>query len=112
VSEPEQRPLVPRDELEAAVAARHELEPEHEQALVESFLDRIGGAIDARIDERMAQTKGTRKTPKGGSGIAVESIVLGIPITAIAGGEAGIAGIVAVWAGIALVNFANVLRRR
>jgi hypothetical protein len=108
VSGGEHPPLVSRDELEAVLAARRELEPEHEQALVESFLDRIGTAIDTRIDERLAEAK---KPRKGSSGIAVESLLFGIPITAIAGGEAGLAGMIVAWVGIVLVNFANALRR-
>jgi hypothetical protein len=111
MSEQGHRPLVPRDELEAVIAARRELEPEHEQALVESFLDRIGAALDARIDERLAQAR----PPKKGTGhrdLAVASVLFGIPITAIAGGEAGLAGIVVAWIGIALVNLASLLGDR
>jgi hypothetical protein len=110
MSEPEHRKIVPRDDLEALVAARRELEPEHEAALVESFLDRIGAAIDARVDERLAERRPRRKG--GDHGLAEASVLFGIPITAIAGGEAGIAGIIVAWVGIALVNLASALGNR
>jgi hypothetical protein len=35
-----------------------------------------------------------------------------MPITAIAGGEVGLAGIIAVWIGIAVVNLASAISRR
>lgn len=110
MSERERRPIVPRDELEAVLAARRELEAEHEHALVEAFLAQIGAAIDARIDERLAE-----KRPKRDGGhrdLAVASVLFGIPITAIAGGQAGIAGIIVAWIGIALVNLASALGSR
>ena len=44
--------------------------------------------------------------------LAIVSLGTGIPITAIAGGTGGIAGIVAVWAGIVGVNLAHALTGR
>ena len=49
-----------RTELQAVVAARAELGPDHERELVESFLAKIGQDIDRRVDERVAQLKPRR----------------------------------------------------
>jgi hypothetical protein len=47
-----------RRELEATVAARRELGPEHDDALIDGFLERIDREIDRRVEERLA-----RRTP-------------------------------------------------
>ena len=44
---------LPRDELEAAIAARRELGRAHEPEVVDSFLARIEKQIDARVEERL-----------------------------------------------------------
>jgi hypothetical protein len=82
-------PPVSREELEVAIEARRELSPEHEPEIVAAFLDRIGGAIDARVDERLAERK--RRKMRGSSNeLAFYSLIFGIPLTAIAGGQAGL----------------------
>ncbi|GAA2864865.1 hypothetical protein GCM10020220_062720 [Nonomuraea rubra] len=43
------------------MSARRDLGPEFEDAVVESFLDKMGQEIDRRVDERLAQA-----APKGG----------------------------------------------
>ncbi|UBU10671.1 hypothetical protein [Nonomuraea gerenzanensis] len=43
------------------MSARRDLGPEFEDAVVESFLDKMGQEIDRRVDERLAQAG-----PKGG----------------------------------------------
>ncbi|HUR09329.1 MAG TPA: hypothetical protein VM347_42795 [Nonomuraea sp.] len=54
------------DELRAAVGARRDLGPDFEDAIVESFLEKMGQEVDRRVDERLA-TLG----PKGkGKGVA------------------------------------------
>ena len=42
----------------------------------------------------------------GRSAVAIGSIALGIPITAVAGNAAGLAGVIAAWIGIEFVNLA------
>ncbi|NUW42716.1 hypothetical protein [Nonomuraea rhodomycinica] len=42
------------DELRAAVAARRDLGPDFEDALIESFLDKMGKEVERRVDERLA----------------------------------------------------------
>lgn len=45
-------------------------------------------------------------------GLAYASLGLGIPISAVAGGTAGVVGLVVAWAGIAAVNIAAVIGAR
>ena len=100
---------LPRDELSAAIEARRELGLELEPQVIDGFLERVGKAIDARVDERLA------KRSKSGANaqlpLAVISMVLGIPLSGVGGGTAGLAGLVVVWLGIVLVNLAFALRR-
>jgi hypothetical protein len=105
VDTPEREPAVPREELEVAVQARQELSAEHEPEIVDAFLERVGKAIDARVDERVAQhEEDDGGYDAGAIGVAIGSIALGIPITAVAGDEAGLAGVLVAWIGIVLVN--------
>jgi uncharacterized membrane protein YtjA (UPF0391 family) len=100
-------------ELEATVRARQEVGPELEPQLVEQFVDRLEAEIDRRVDQKL---KGREHRPARHG--AVTPMVLGslgiaIPLTAIAGGTAGVAGIIVVWVAIVLVNlfWASSLRR-
>ena len=77
--------------------------------MIESFLANVGRAIDKRVDERLArQGSGDDRTSVG---VAIGSLALGIPLSGVAGGTAGAAGIVVVWIAIVLVNFAYALGR-
>lgn len=108
---------VSRDELRAALQARRELGEEYEPALVESFLDRLDAGIAARVkaevDARVAE-----RPPAGKSGsdpgmtLALGSLGIGIPLTAIAAGNAGLLGLLLAWAGIVAVNMAYAISRR
>ncbi|MGH3074071.1 MAG: hypothetical protein ACRDQC_04060 [Gaiellales bacterium] len=104
---PEREPVVPREELQVALHARQELSPEHEPEIVEAFLDSVGKAIDARVDERVAEHDDDDDDvdfAPGAIGVAIGSIALGIPVTAVAGSNGGVPGIVVAWIGIVLVN--------
>ena len=106
---------VPREEAEAALAARHELGTEYEPAIVDSFLDRVDKAIDARVAEHVADRVPAGYTQPDRNGVLALSIVslgCGIPITAIAGGTADLAGILVAWAGIAAVNISYAVSAR
>ena len=103
-----QNPLVPREELESVLAARRELGPEREQELVESFLERV---------ERNLERRGTEQAPMLDRGheqrrfvLALASVAVGVPLTAIALGTSGLAALAIVWAGVVLVNFAYARR--
>ena len=115
-----QQPL-DRSEFEAALSARKDLGPEMEPALVESFAEKVVAEI--RRQQAMNPGPGMSQTliPAGqgrvqrhnrsysAMGLAITSMVLAIPLTAIAlifGGP--LMGIL-VWAGIVGINFAAAL---
>lgn len=109
------------DELRAAVSARRDLGPDFEDAIVESFLDKMGKEVDRRVDERLATTnpKAAAKDAKHADGmrlaLAIVSMSLGtIATIALLIGDGLALGLPAVWGGIVLVNIAFALggRRR
>jgi hypothetical protein len=102
-----------RNELRAAVEARRELGPEYEGALVESFLERLDQDIDQRLDARVAASPATRRPSADSSlPIALGSLGLGIPLSAIAGGTGHLGGLFVAWTGIVAVNAAHAWGRR
>jgi hypothetical protein len=102
---------LPREELSAAIEARRELGQELEPHVIDGFLERVGKAIDERVDQRLKK-RGSDGDSEGTIGLAVVSLLFGIPLTGIGAGTTGLAGLVVVWLGIVLVNFAYALRRR
>jgi phosphoribosylcarboxyaminoimidazole (NCAIR) mutase len=87
-------------ELEATVAARKELGPEHDEHLIAGFLDRIEKEIDRRVDDRVAA-----RSPRKRSGSVLHPGTLGvcIPIIAIAGGIGGLPGLIAAFVALTIV---------
>ena len=74
-------------ELEATVAARRELGPEHDEHLIQGFLDRIDKEIDRRVEERVAE----RQPPVHGLHPATLGPAAGIvALAGIFGGPAGV----------------------
>ncbi len=109
------------DEIRAAAQTHHELGPDYEGAVIESFLDKVGKEIDARVDARMGQGRPLPRpaaAPRQGMGLAlaVISMALGIPLTAIVlavgSHPAGLAGLLVVWAAIVAINVAYSARFR
>jgi hypothetical protein len=109
------------DEIRAAAETHAELGHEYGSAVIESFLEKVGNEIDARVDARLnisrypgqAQAPAAKVKRQGGSATAlgVVSIVLGIPITAIvAWSPAHLIGLIVVWAAIAAINIAHAAR--
>jgi hypothetical protein len=94
--------LVPRDELQATLAARRELGPEYEDELVESFARRI----EERLQERPPQPQRVvRKDPSQVTAITIVSILAAIPMIAIAGGTVGVPGVALVCLALVLINY-------
>jgi len=109
-------------ELRAAAETHKELPSEYRDAVLESFVDRVGREIDARVDARLAQAAARPVAPQSAPpspaprapkqfsvlALALGSIALGIPITAIvvaAGSHpVGFAGLLVVWIAIAVIN--------
>jgi hypothetical protein len=119
-------PRVERDELIAALAARRELGAELEPAVIDSFVERLERAIDARVDRevdrRMQSLPRQRASGGGGFGIGIGHIILalgslgiGVGATGAATGMGDAAGVVVAlvaWAAIALVNMAYAFSSR
>jgi hypothetical protein len=103
-------------ELRAAAESHHELGSEYRDAVVDSFVERIGKQIDARVDARLAQspvrpgltTKQLSVLPV----MTLGSLALGIPISGVAAGTAGLWGLVVVWIAIAAINIGYAMRLR
>lgn len=100
------------DEIRAAAEAHRELGPDYQAAVIESFLDKVGKEIDARVDARLAMAQpGARAPRQAGRGgplaVAIVSLALGIPLTGIIEGtHAGIVALAVIWAAIAVINVA------
>lgn len=107
---------VGHDDLAVTLAVRGELGPGSDDAVIAEFLDRVGTAIDQRVDQRVADRAGGKVAERGarhtrsGPQLGFFSLVFGIPITAIAANQ-GMGPMVVAWAGIAAVNLADALRR-
>jgi hypothetical protein len=108
------------DEIRAAAETHAELGSEYQNAVIESFLEKVGNEIDARVDARLniSRYPGPAQAPmprakRDNSSVAlgVISIVLGIPITAIvAYSPAHLVGLIVVWIAIAVINVAYAVR--
>ena len=106
------------DELRAAAEVHRELGPEYDQAVVESFLDRLGPEIDARVDARVVQELeagvGQPRTPS--MKLAITSMALGIPLTGIVASSGdhpvGFIGVLIIWLAIAIINVAYAISSR
>jgi hypothetical protein len=100
-----------RSELEATLAARQELGPGHDDALVAGFLDRIEHEIDRRVDARVAEqvAQQVQRRPRP-SVLHPGNLALCIPIIAIAGGIGHTAGLVIAFAALAIVFLVAELR--
>ncbi|GGS49019.1 MULTISPECIES: hypothetical protein [Streptomyces] len=111
-------------DLDATVRARRELGDDYDSALVESFLEkveqRIDGIVDRRVRRQLAErqmaTARENRHPKPADswteryGFALITLVLAIPLSAIAGAFAGLAGMVVTWLGIVGVNAVQAAR--
>ncbi len=113
-----------KKELDATLQARRELGPEYESALIESFLEKLDQRLDSTTDRRvrrqlaeqqMVVARGARPPSTGDSfgdryGFAIVSLVLAIPLSAIAVVNADFAGLCVAWLGIVGVNAAHAAR--
>ena len=109
-------PELPRDDIQAALEARRELGPEMEPAVVDAFVERMERAIEARVDARLAQ-QGARPSPPEGRGgpeltLAIVSLGVAIPLTAISAATAGMLAVLIVWLGLVGINWAYSQRGR
>jgi hypothetical protein len=102
------------EEIRAAAETHHELGKDYSGAVIESFLEKVGHEIDARVDARLnriqapAAPQAKQKRPVSSSGLGILSLILGIPITAIVVySPAHLWGLLVVWIAIAVINIAH-----
>lgn len=87
-----------RDELWATIEARRELGDSYDEHLIEQFLD--------RLERRQVQRRWVARKDNGAYLLRLFfSLLFALPLTAIAGGAAGWAGILIVWTVLFLLNF-------
>ena len=98
-----------REEAEATLAARVEVGQELEPQLVDRFADRVEKEIDRRARELAAQRRPAHNAPM--IPLALGSLGIAIPLLGIAGGTAGLPGVIAVCIAIVLVNLLWATRR-
>ncbi|AKG43248.1 membrane protein [Streptomyces xiamenensis] len=111
-------------DLDAAVQTRKELGATYESELIESFLEKVEQRIDTAVDKRVrrqvaeqqmvvargGRPEGIRRPgsalegPGGAFALAVVSLVLAVPLSAIAAANLGLAGLVVCWGGIVGIN--------
>src|ERR1051326_7201 len=100
-----------RKELEATVAARRELGPEHDKELIDGFLERTDREIARRVEERVSRRRGERDHQQHGLTLPPLPVQLGpmIPIVVVAGIFGGPFGVAAALAVVALLVIVNVM---
>jgi hypothetical protein len=103
------------DEVRAAAETHNELGKDYSAAVIESFLEKVGSEIDARVDARLTRYPGPAQAPQprarrehgGATAVAVLSVILGIPLTAIVVySPAHLWGLLVVWIALAAINIA------
>jgi hypothetical protein len=109
-------PSLSPDEIRAAAETHRDLGPEYQSAVIESFLDRVGREIDARVDARLAAARMPPPQPvrqqreRSPLALAIVSISLGVPLSAIAVAAGshppGFPGLLVIWLAIAVINVA------
>ena len=102
---------IERSEIEATLAARHELGAEYDDAFVDQLAERVEQVVQARVAASapavLDDDAGSRQFV-----IGLVSLGTGIPITGIAAAAADLPGVVAAWVGIIGVNVAHALSHR
>ncbi|MBU7598585.1 hypothetical protein JGS22_013420 [Streptomyces sp. P38-E01] len=109
-----------RKELDATLQTRKDLGSEYESELVDSFIEKLDHKVDSVVDKRVrrqlaeqqmaiargsTQTEGPVISGLGATfGLAVLSLILAIPLSAIAVVNAGLPGLATAWMGIVGVN--------
>ncbi|MFJ6797857.1 hypothetical protein [Streptomyces sp. NPDC091268] len=104
-----------KKELAATLDARRDLGPEYESALVDSFVEKVDTQVRRRLaeDRLLSARAGAGRTdPSDGNfgerfGFAIITLVLAIPLSAIAAAHADLSGLLVAWAGILGVNFVH-----
>ena len=96
-----------RRDLQASLEARRELGPAYD----EHFLDALVEKLTRHVQQTQEQQVVKSEDSGNALALAICSLIFGIPIVAIAGGEARLTGIIVACAMIVGVNLAYSLRR-
>lgn len=114
-----QEPELERTEVEAALAARRELGPDYDAALVDSFAERIEAAVAARMAQDV-EARRAEASARGSAGprqltLGIVSAAVGVPVTAISlavpgGGATSLLAMLVGWAGLVGINVAHALQ--
>jgi hypothetical protein len=97
-------PIVPADEIRAAIEARQELGGEMEPAVVDAFVERI----ERRLTERAAESERALKRKRDHQReMVLGSMGIAIPLLAIAAIFTGLAGVIVVCAALAVIALAT-----
>jgi hypothetical protein len=108
------------EDLRAALAARQELGPDFEPAIIESFLDRLDRTIEARVDARVSErlAKGPAPTQEK-KGTSAEYIfasmfggVLASEVIGLTMHSDGAPVVALVWIVVAVINIAHAIAGR
>ena len=97
-------PIVPSDEMRAAIEARQELGAEMEPAVVDAFVERIERRLTERGSESERALKRKRDHQKE---MVLGSMGIAIPLLAIAAIFTGLAGVIVVCAALAVIALAT-----
>ncbi|MFE3599962.1 hypothetical protein [Streptomyces sp. NPDC059142] len=116
-----------KKDLDATLQARNELGAEYDSALIESFLEKVEQRLDSTVDRRVRRQLAEKQmvvargnAPSSPSvegfgerfGFGLVSLILAVPLTAIAVVNAGFKGLVVCWIGIVAVNAVHALHGR
>ncbi|MDI3340486.1 MAG: hypothetical protein QJR03_08125 [Sphaerobacter sp.] len=104
------RPLAPGDddlarELSLHLQTLQELGPSYSDEVAAAFVRHIDRLIDERLEARLAAASHRLPRARDRRDLGAVAAILGlaIPITAVAGGIAGLGGILLVWAAILVI---------
>ncbi len=106
---PSRAPALAREDVQAAIAARHELGERMEPEIIDTFLDRVEQTLDARLDARVEDRLRRTRASAGSRAQSLTariaaSLGIGIPLTAIAANTTGLPGVIAAWVSIVGLN--------
>jgi hypothetical protein len=104
------------DEIRATAEIHREISPEYQDAVIDSFIERVGREIDARVDSRLAAQQHQRHQHRSNPlALAITSMALGVPLSGITlglGSGQQLTGLAIIWIAIAVINVAYGLSTR
>ena len=104
-TQPKRPPVTPdaQQEISLHLDALRELGPGYSDEVAASLMERLDPLIEAKIDERLARRGTPNKIDRHQIGALAITLGLAIPLTAVAGGIGGLAGIAVVWGAILFI---------